>query len=94
MSKTASSVASNLVIARIPDGWRPEGVRRALVPIRGGPYSALRARLLASLKLRAAAGMEVIYLIVLYAVVGQRPLSFIKSVREVLLLAFSTSSCI
>lgn len=36
--------------------------------------------------------MFVVYLIVLYTVAAQRPLAFIKSVRELLLLAFSTSS--
>ena len=61
----ASSLACNLVLARIPDEWRPEGIQKALVPIRGGPYSALRAQLLASLRLRAAADMEVVYLLVL-----------------------------
>jgi Na+/H+-dicarboxylate symporter len=33
-----------------------------------------------------------VYLVVLYAAVRQRPLGFVRSVREVLLLAFSTSS--
>jgi Na+/H+-dicarboxylate symporter len=36
--------------------------------------------------------MFLIYLAVLYAAVRQRPLGFLRSVREVLLLAFSTSS--
>lgn len=34
----------------------------------------------------------IVYLIIIYAVTRQRPLDFIRSVREVLLLAFSTSS--
>lgn len=36
--------------------------------------------------------MFLVYLLVLYTVVRQRPFAFIRSVREVLLLAFSTSS--
>ena len=36
--------------------------------------------------------MFLIYLIIIYAVAKQNPLAFIKSVKEVLLLAFSTSS--
>lgn len=66
----------------------------------------LLAQLTAKLGLDALLGMAVyvgtvllgllilfvVYLIILYAVARQRPIAFIRSVRDVLLLAFSTSS--
>ncbi len=66
----------------------------------------LLAQLTAKLGLGALLGMAVyvatvllgllimfaVYLVIIYLVAGQKPLAFIASVREVLLLAFSTSS--
>ena len=61
----ASHLTANLIVARLPEGWRPEDTERVLVPIRGGTYGSLRARMLASLRHRAAPQMEVVYLLVL-----------------------------
>ena len=61
----ASRLTCNVVIARIPPEWRPEGVGRALVPIRGSRvHNSLRARLLTSLRHRAAPQIQVVYLLV------------------------------
>ncbi len=63
-----SRMTCSVALLRIPAGWRPEGIRRVLVPVHGtGAHSALRARLLASLFHRAAPAMEVTYLLVLPA---------------------------
>ena len=57
-----------MVIFRCPEQFQPECVRRALVPLRGiGTHNALRARLLSSLRHRAASEMQVEYLLVLPA---------------------------
>lgn len=64
----ASRFTCNVVVFRVPPAWRPESVRRVLVPIRGGgAHSALRARVFASLRHRSAPDMEVEYLLVLSA---------------------------
>lgn len=66
LEQLVSRLTCNVVLFRVPTGWRPETVRRVLVPIRGsGLHSQLRARLLASLRHRAAPEMDVVYLIVL-----------------------------
>ncbi len=66
LEELASDLQCNLLVLRVPPHWRPEEVRRVLVPIRGsGAHSTLRARLLASLRHRAAPDMKVVYLLVL-----------------------------
>lgn len=56
-----SQVDSHVVLARIPQGWRPETMRRVLVPVGGRrDQSNLRARLLGSLG--RIGQFEVIYL--------------------------------
>jgi len=68
LERLVSRLSCNVVIFRCPDKFQPKLVRRALVPIRGiGTHSALRARLLSSLRHRAASEMEVEYLLVLPA---------------------------
>ncbi|QDV04888.1 Inner membrane transport protein YbaT [Planctomycetes bacterium Poly30] len=68
LESLVSRLTCNVALLRIPTGWRPEGIRRVLVPVHGtGAHSALRARLLASLFHRAAPEMEVTYLLVLPA---------------------------
>ena len=62
----ATHLTCDVVLLRTPHGWQPEDVCRVLVPIRGmSAHSALRARLLASLRNRVSPQMEVVYLLVL-----------------------------
>ena len=62
----STRLTCDVVLLRTPDHWRPEKVRRVLVPIRGsGTHSSLRARLLANLRHRAAPEQVVIYMLVL-----------------------------
>lgn len=66
LENLASSLTCNVVVFRAPPGWRPENVRRALVPVGGmGMDSVLRARLLTGLHRRAARDLHVVYLVVL-----------------------------
>lgn len=66
MEQLASSVGRSLVIVRAKPEWLPETTHRVLVPISGGTTSnALRARLLSTLRHRAASDLSVVYLCVL-----------------------------
>jgi len=66
MEELANCVRVSLVIVRAAPRWRPEDTHRVLVPIGGGvAHSALRARLLSTLRHRAAADLSVVYLLVL-----------------------------
>ncbi len=68
LESLVSRLPCNVVIFRCPEQFQPESVRRALVPLRGiGTHNALRARLLSSLRHRAASEMQVEYLLVLPA---------------------------
>lgn len=83
-----SRLTCNVALLRIPDGWRPEGVRRVLVPVHGtAVHSALRTRVIASLFHRAAPELEVTYLLVLPAgtspaVRARRERSYEELMRE------------
>ncbi len=61
----SKKIEANLLLLRAASDWKPESVKRVLIPIGGrSVHVALRARLLAGLDRRSMGGIKVTYLLV------------------------------